>query len=136
LPDIVSPAVRSRMMSGIRGRDTRPELRVRRFLHARGYRYRLHDPRLPGRPDVVLPRFRTVVFVHGCFWHQHSGCHLATSPDTNADFWSAKLTANAERDLRQQDVLRKAGWRVEVVWECQGQDRLERLASLLSATGC
>lgn len=133
MPDIVSPATRSRMMREIRGKDTKPELRVRRFLHARGFRYRLHDRRLPGRPDLTLPKLRTVVFVHGCFWHQHSGCRFAARPATRVAFWAAKLSANTERDMRQRDLLTAAGWRVEVVWECEGQDRLEGLASVLSA---
>lgn len=122
MPDIVDQATRSRMMSGIRGKDTQPELAVRRFLHRRGFRYRVHDRRLPGRPDVVLPRYRTVVFVHGCFWHQHSGCRFATTPDSNAAFWQHKLSGNQMRDARHQEQLRQLGWRVLIVWECQVGD--------------
>src|SRR4051812_25257862 len=133
MPDIVSPAVRSRMMSGIRGKDTEPELRVRRFLHARGFRYKVHDRRLAGRPDIVLPKYRTIVFVHGCFWHQHPGCRLAARPGTRREFWSEKLNGNTTRDLWQQDALREAGWQVEVVWECEGTERLEQLVNLLHA---
>lgn len=119
MPDIVDRATRSRMMSGIRGKDTKPELEVRRFLHRLGFRYRLHDKRLPGRPDVVLPRYRTVVFVHGCFWHQHRGCKLATTPGTNAAFWQNKLQGNVTRDQRQQSALTELGWRSLTVWECE-----------------
>ena len=128
MPDIVSRETRSRMMSGIRGTNTQPELRVRRFLHSHGFRYRLHDRTLPGHPDIVLPRYRTVVFVHGCFWHQHSGCRFATRPDTNADFWRAKLAGNVARDQRQREGLMRRGWRVEVVWECEDVQRWELLA--------
>ena len=118
-PDIVDAATRSRMMSTIRGKDTQPELEVRRFLHRLGFRYRLHDKRLPGHPDIVFPRYRTVVFVHGCFWHQHSGCKLAAKPDTNADFWRAKLLGNVERDARTEEQLNRLGWRAVTVWECE-----------------
>lgn len=122
MPDIVDKATRSRMMSGIRGKDTKPELEVRRFLHRLGFRYRLHDKRLPGRPDVVLPKYRTVVFVHGCFWHQHPGCRLATKPDTNGEFWRDKLRSNTVRDARNQSKLVELGWRTITVWECQTGD--------------
>lgn len=131
MADIVSPAVRSRMMSGIRGKDTWPELRVRRFLHSHGFRYRLHDRRLPGTPDIVLPRYGTVVFVHGCFWHQHPGCRLAAQPATNAAFWADKLAANVARDRQQVAELVARRWRVEVVWECEGEERLVTLQESL-----
>lgn len=107
------------MMSGIRGRDTKPELAVRRYLHGRGFRYRLHARELPGRPDIVLPRHRTVVFVHGCFWHRHEGCRFAYTPKTRQEFWLPKLEGNAVRDARDQQQLADLGWRVEVVWECE-----------------
>jgi DNA mismatch endonuclease (patch repair protein) len=119
MPDVVSPETRSRMMSGIRGRDTKPELGVRRYLHARGFRYRLHARELPGRPDIVLPRHRTVVFVHGCFWHRHEGCRFAYTPKSRQEFWLPKLEGNAVRDARDQQRLRDLGWCVEVVWECE-----------------
>lgn len=119
MPDVVTPEVRSRMMSGIRGRDTRPELVVRRALHARGLRFRLHGTDLPGHPDLVFPRFRAVVFVHGCFWHQHPGCRFAYRPKTRVEFWSSKLDSNVLRDERRTRELTEAGWRVFVVWECQ-----------------
>jgi DNA mismatch endonuclease (patch repair protein) len=129
MPDIVSVATRSRMMSGIRGRDTKPELAVRRFLHSHGLRYRLHARELPGRPDIVLPRHRTVVCVHGCCWHRHEGCRFAYRPKSRQEFWEPKLDGNAARDARDQQRLRDLGWRVEVVWECEVEpERLARLA--------
>jgi DNA mismatch endonuclease, patch repair protein len=119
MPDIVDSATRSRMMSGIRGRDTRPELKVRRFLHRAGFRYRLHAYLLPGKPDLVLPRYHAVVFVHGCFWHRHRGCRFAYLPKSREAFWRAKLEGNAVRDARVAESLRRSGWRVFVVWECE-----------------
>ena len=107
------------MMSGIRGANTKPELNVRRRLHAAGFRYGLHRKDLPGRPDLVMPRHDAVIFVHGCYWHRHSGCRLATTPSTRTDFWTAKFTANQERDRRNIAELRKMGWRVAIVWECE-----------------
>ena len=106
-------------MSGIRAQDTRPEVRVRRYLHAEGLRFRLHDRKLPGTPDIVLPKYRVVVLVHGCYWHRHENCHLSYSPKTNVRFWEQKFAANVERDSRTQVALAQAGWRVIVVWECQ-----------------
>lgn len=117
MADVVAPAVRSRMMAGIRGRDTRPELLLRRALHARGLRYRLHDQRLPGRPDMVFPKWKAVVFVHGCFWHGH-GCRLFKWPATRAEWWREKIEANIARDARDVAALEAAGWRVLTVWEC------------------
>ncbi|MCY4222392.1 MAG: very short patch repair endonuclease [Thiotrichales bacterium] len=118
MTDVVDKATRSRMMAGIRGRNTLPELALRRALHARGLRYRLHVRRLPGTPDLVFPRFRAVCFVHGCFWHRHAGCPYTTSPATRPEFWQAKFAANVERDRRNQHELLEVGWRVAVVWEC------------------
>lgn len=106
------------MMAGIRGRDTRPELIVRRYLHAAGLRYRMHDRTLPGRPDLVMPRHKAVVYVNGCFWHQHEGCRFAYMPKSHEDFWRAKLGGNADRDARDQEAARQLGWRVFVIWEC------------------
>lgn len=116
--DVVSKSIRSVMMSGIRGKNTRPELLVRKFLHAEGFRYRLHVRQLPGSPDLVLPRHSAVVFVHGCFWHRHLGCRYATTPATRPEFWVSKLEKNRERDERFTNQLLNAGWRVAVVWEC------------------
>ena len=118
MPDIVDRATRSRMMAGIRSRNTVPELTLRRALHARGLRYRLHDRKLPGSPDLVFRRFAAVCFVHGCFWHRHAGCTHATSPATRPEFWRAKFDSNVERDRRNRRDLLDAGWRVAIVWEC------------------
>ena len=118
MADIISPEQRSALMSRIHGKDTKIELEVRRGLHALGFRYRLGGAGLPGRPDIVLPKYRTVVFVHGCFWHQHD-CHLFRLPKTRTEFWKAKVDANRARDLRAEARLRELGWHVETVWECQ-----------------
>jgi DNA mismatch endonuclease (patch repair protein) len=106
-------------MARVRGVDTKPELIVRRLLHALGYRFRLHRRDLAGSPDIVLPRRRRAVFVHGCFWHRHEGCRLASSPKTRRDFWEAKFTRNVERDARAVSDLRRDGWAVTIVWECE-----------------
>ena len=118
MPDVVDSATRSRMMAGIGSRDTRPELVLRRALHARGLRYRLHDRKLPGTPDLVFRRFGAVCFVHGCFWHRHAGCPYATTPATREQFWKCKFEANVQRDRRNRQDLLRAGWRVAIVWEC------------------
>lgn len=117
----VDPA-RSAQMALIRGRDTKPEMRVRRALHSAGLRYRLHDRRLPGAPDLVFPQYRVALFVHGCFWHRHQGCAAARLPKSRLDFWKPKLEGNAVRDARQQLELKTLGWRVMVIWECQTTD--------------
>lgn len=113
---------RSWNMSRIRGRDTSPERAVRSMLHRLGYRFRLHSRSLPGRPDVVLPKWGAVVFVHGCFWHRHPRCSLAYTPKTRKQFWSQKFNANVARDRRVARTLRSLGWRVVVVWECELRD--------------
>ena len=118
MTDIVSPEVRSRMMAGIRGKNTRLEVRFRRALHAAGYRYRLHVRSLPGSPDLVLAKYSAVCFVHGCYWHRHPGCSYATTPATRTAIWTEKFRANIERDRRQQEKLLAMGWRVAIVWEC------------------
>lgn len=116
--DVVDKSTRSRMMSGIRGKNTKPELRLRSVLHLAGFRFRLHYRHLPGRPDLVLPKFRAAVFVHGCFWHQHQGCPAATMPASNVAFWQGKLGSNVARDQRTASAVRAAGWRVATIWEC------------------
>lgn len=128
MSDVVDPATRSRMMSGIRGKDTQPELRVRRRLHGAGLRFRLHAKDLPGRPDLVFRGVRTAVFVHGCFWHQHAGCRFSSQPATNAEFWAAKLAGNVARDERRIEQLRVLGWAVEVIWECAADLEIVELA--------
>lgn len=122
MADIISPERRSALMSRIRGKDTKIELEVRRGLHSLGFRYRLGGAGLPGRPDVVLPRFRTVVFVHGCFWHGH-GCYLYRLPKTRPEFWQTKIDANRARDSRQVEQLQQDDWNVETVWECELRSR-------------
>jgi DNA mismatch endonuclease (patch repair protein) len=125
MADVVSRDVRSRMMSGIRGKNTKPELLIRRGLHAKGFRYLLHDRRLPGKPDLVFPKHRAVIFVHGCFWHGHD-CHLFKWPKTRKGFWRNKIDRNKWLDEQAILELRKSGWRVGIVWECtvKGRTRL------------
>ena len=117
MPDIVSPEVRSRMMSGIRSKNTRQEVVIRKALHAAGFRYRLHRKDLPGTPDITLSRYRAVIFVHGCFWHGHD-CSLFRLPSSNSASWSAKIASNQHRDADVSQSLLTAGWRVCTVWEC------------------
>jgi len=116
--DTVDKKTRSRIMASVGQRNTGPELKLRRVLHKKGLRYRLHDKKLPVSPDLVFPRFRTVVFVHGCFWHAHEGCKFATKPSTRKNFWKEKFEANRKRDRRNYEALTKLGWRVLIVWEC------------------
>lgn len=129
--DRLSPERRSALMSRVRGKNTSPELRVRRLAHAMGLRFRLHRRDLPGTPDIVLPKYNTVVFVHGCFWHRHPGCRKATTPKSNVDFWEAKFLRNVERDQTNRLLLEKAGWRVIVIWECETKS--ETVASILES---
>lgn len=136
MTDIFSPSDRSALMSRIRGKDTAPERAVRSLVHGLGYRFRLHGRDLPGRPDLVLPRLATVIFVHGCFWHRHQGCRFATTPATRVRFWKEKFDRNVERDRQTAAALRRLGWSVITVWECQLRhpDRvLSRLARVLAA---
>lgn len=123
--DIVTAEVRSRMMSGIRGSNTKPEILLRKGLHALGFRFRLHDRSLPGKPDIVLPRYKAVIFAHGCFWHGHD-CHLFKWPSTRPEFWQAKIARNRAVDERTEAALSEAGWRQAIVWECalKGKTRL------------
>lgn len=116
--DIVDQETRSRIMAHVRSKHTKPELALRRAIHARGLRYKLHDRNLPGSPDLAFPRFGAVCFVHGCFWHRHVGCRYATTPATRRDFWRAKFSENVNRDRRATRALNEAGWRVAIVWEC------------------
>ncbi|RWF68467.1 MAG: DNA mismatch endonuclease Vsr [Mesorhizobium sp.] len=120
--DIVTPAARSRMMSRIRGKDTKAEIAVRKAATALGSRYRLNRRDLPGTPDLVIPRLKVVVFVHGCFWHRHSGCKYSYSPKSNIEFWEKKFQHNVARDGRVKGELERLGWRVVVIWECQTSD--------------
>lgn len=122
---------RSRMMSSIRGKNTWPERTLRSLLFARGFRYRLHVRKLPGTPDLVFPKHRAVVFVHGCFWHRHEGCRYTTIPRTNEEFWQRKFLGNVDRDTRHLELLRSLGWRVATVWECAVKDSAEVAAQLV-----
>lgn len=130
MTDIVDSRTRSRMMAGIRAKDTRPEMALRRGLHVLGFRYRLHAGDVPGRPDLVLPKHRAVIFVHGCFWHRHPGCRFASNPSTRREFWEAKFEANMRRDVVVRASLLAAGWRVATVWEC----RLRKPADVQAVT--
>lgn len=116
--DIVSPEKRSLMMAGIRGKNTKPEIQVRKLLHAGGFRFRLYRKDLPGKPDIVLPKYKVVIFVHGCFWHGHENCHLFRLPKSRTEFWEAKISGNVERDKLKQAQLLNEGWRVLLVREC------------------
>lgn len=130
--DIVTQSKRSDMMSGIRGKDTRPELLIRKALFALGFRYRLHVKDLAGQPDMIFPKFRAVIFIHGCFWHCHA-CHLFKWPQTRTEFWHKKISSNKVRDLKNYSVLSNQGWRIAIIWECalKGKTRLE-FSSLIS----
>jgi DNA mismatch endonuclease (patch repair protein) len=119
MADTVTPEVRSRMMAQIKGQATHPELRVRRYLHSAGLRYRVNDPTLPGRPDLVFRSGGVVLFVHGCFWHRHLGCRFASMPSTRAEFWRAKFAANIARDVKVESELSVSGWVVMKIWECE-----------------
>ena len=130
--DYLTPIERSKLMSRVRAGDTKPEIVVRRLLHSLGYRFRLHRPDLPGHPDIVLPGRRKIIFVHGCFWHRHPRCRKATTPATRRDFWALKFRQNIGRDKRQQRELRRMGWDVLVVWECETRN-LERLKDRISS---
>lgn len=127
--DVVDPSTRSRMMSGIRGKNTKPELLVRKRLHAAGFRFRIHAENLPGRPDVVLPKYRVAIFVHGCFWHGHS-CRYFKEPKTNRDFWLDKIFSNKSRDCANIEKLLIEMWRVAIVWECFFRDTKEPALSV------
>ena len=130
--DRINPDRRSWNMSRIRAKDTMPELIVRRELHRRGFRFRLHRRDLPGCPDIVLPKHRQVIFVNGCFWHRHDGCSLAAIPKSNQAFWQEKFQKTVERDKRTRKELKDAGWSVHVVWECDAVES-ERLGPVLSS---
>lgn len=133
--DTLSTAARSRMMSGIKGKNTKPELLVRRAAHALGYRFRLHRRDLPGSPDLVFPSRKLCLFVHGCYWHRHEGCKYCYEPKSNVEFWAEKFRKNVERDKRVQGELEEMGWKVAILWECQVADPVALEASLRSFLG-
>lgn len=122
--DCLTPEQRKRNMSAIKGRDTKPEILLRKLLHSLGYRFRIQRKDLPGRPDIVLPRYKTAIFVNGCFWHRHEGCKYASTPSTNSDFWEKKFAANVERDARNYAALKALGWHVVIIWECEVKEIL------------
>ena len=135
--DSLSPEQRARTMSRIKGRNTGPELLVRKLLHRMGFRFRLHARELPGTPDIVLPKYRAVIFVNGCFWHGHAGCPRATIPETRRDFWVKKITSAKERDRKAEAALTATGWRVLMLWQCELKDLAaleERLRAFLGGT--
>ena len=114
---------RSRNMSAIKSKNTKPEIKVRKVLHSMGYRFRLHSKDLPGSPDIVLPKYKTVIFVHGCFWHRHQNCKYASTPKTRQEFWNKKFNENINRDKLNQENLSSKGWKIIVVWECEIKDK-------------
>ena len=122
MTDIYSKEKRSALMAKVRAKNTRPERTVRSWLHRQGYRFRLHRQDLPGKPDIVLPKYQAVIFVHGCFWHRHQGCRKASTPTTNASMWAEKFRQNIDRDQRKQQELEQLGWRVIVLWQCEIMD--------------
>ncbi|HCF5691974.1 very short patch repair endonuclease [Pseudomonas aeruginosa] len=127
---------RSEIMRSVKSQNTTPELLIRSLLHRLGFRFRLHRKDLPGSPDIVLPRYRAVIFVHGCFWHRHPGCRLATTPKSRQDYWLPKFMANIERDHRNTEALQEMGWQVIVVWECEikkNEDLEHRLKHALTS---
>ena len=118
MPDVHDKATRSYNMSQIRSRNTKPEMLVRKFLHARGFRYKLHDKTLPGKPDIVLPKYKTVIFIHGCFWHGHKDCRYFVVPKTRTEWWLNKINSNIANDTKAVKTLKKEGWRIINLWEC------------------
>jgi DNA mismatch endonuclease, patch repair protein len=129
--DTLTPAERSERMSRVRSVDTKPEMTVRRLVHRMGFRYRLHNRKLPGNPDLVFARLGKIIFVHGCFWHRHGTCKNTRWPKSKLDFWKPKLEQNQQRDLANQKALRKAGWKLLIVWECQLKDQ-DKLAEKIN----
>lgn len=132
--DVHDQKTRSYNMSRVKGKDTKPEEIVRKYLFSQGFRYRKNDKRLPGKPDIVLPKYKTVIFINGCFWHKHEGCKYFVWPKSNSEFWKEKIESNIVRDKKQYEELKNAGWHVIIVWECelkkkQRMDTLERLVT-------
>ena len=126
ISDIYSIDKRSDIMSKVRQEGTKPEILIRRFLFSHGFRYRKNDKRYPGKPDIVLPKYRTIIFVHGCFWHGHENCKAATLPKTNTDFWKKKISENIARDQKNIETLREEGWNVITIWQCEIENRNKR----------
>jgi DNA mismatch endonuclease (patch repair protein) len=135
MADVHSKETRSYNMSRIRSKDTKPELLVRRFLHKNGFRYRLHVKDLPGKPDIVLPKYKTVIFIHGCFWHGHEGCKYSTLPETRKDWWRNKIGKNIANDRKSEEILMATGWKIIIIWSCslKKSSQIQDLAHLLNA---
>lgn len=133
MADTLTKEKRSWNMSRITGRNTKPEILLRSMLHKEGFRFRLHDKRLPGKPDIVLSRYRTVIFVNGCFWHRHRNCKYAYTPKSRQEFWLNKFEATVRRDQQKQDMLEKLDWQVLVVWECELKNKKEQIISDISS---
>lgn len=138
MTDVHSPQVRSRNMASIKGKNTKPELIVRRYLFSNGFRYRINDKRYPGNPDIVLPKYKVCIFVNGCFWHHHTPCRYFVWPKNNAEFWKNKIDGNVNRDTRNYNLLKDMGWHVIVIWECElkpsyREDTLARLTKNILA---
>ena len=131
--DTLTQERRSWNMSRIRGKDTKPEMLLRSLLHKKGFRFRVHDKRLPGKPDIVLPRYKTVIFVHGCFWHRHPGCRYAYTPKSRKKFWIKKFENTIQRDEKQSALLKDSGWNLIVVWECELKKDCHNVAQKVSA---
>lgn len=135
MADIFSKSKRSEIMAKISSKDTKPEILARKLLFAEGFRFRKNDKKLPGKPDIVLPKYKTAVFVHGCFWHGHQGCKKSKLPETRKEFWKKKINANIERDKKNIQLLKEAGWNVKVIWQCEleknTQTTIESLISQL-----
>ena len=119
MADVHSKEIRSKNMAAIKAKNTKPEMLVRKFLHANGYRYKLHDKSLPGKPDIVLPKYKTVIFVHGCYWHGHKNCKYFVVPKTRTEWWLNKINGNIANDAKAAKALKKEGWKIITVWECQ-----------------
>jgi DNA mismatch endonuclease (patch repair protein) len=130
--DIWSPEKRSKVMGLVRSQNTKPEIKLRKALFSIGYRYRIHEKKLPGKPDIVLPKYRTAIFVHGCFWHGHVDCRAAKPPKSNLQYWTPKLARNAERDTAHQENLKASGWQVIVIWECELRKDAPAVLSLIN----
>jgi DNA mismatch endonuclease (patch repair protein) len=129
--DVFSKSKRSEIMSKVSGKDTKPEVLVRKFLFSKGFRYRKNVIELPGKPDIVLPKYKTIVFIHGCFWHGHENCEAAKLPTSNVDYWTKKVSSNIERDCRNKQSLKSLGWNVIVIWECELKLKTENSDSIL-----
>ena len=140
MTDIFTPEQRSRIMQQIKGKDTKPELIVRKYLFSKGFRFRVNVKRLPGKPDIALRKYRTAIFIHGCFWHGHEDCKLASHPQTNKEFWEAKIARNKARDIATREKLKAMGWNTMIIWECQlskvsiRQQTLESIVQILDNT--